>query len=64
MKRYCFLLIGIGAMLATVALQAQEDRRAPRAGRGSDRSRQANENNSGLPELTVRAQSMNQLLHR
>lgn len=51
-------------MLATVALQAQEERRAPRAGRGTERSRQANENKSGLPELTVRAQNMNQLLSR
>ncbi|MDR1455811.1 MAG: gliding motility protein GldN [Tannerella sp.] len=62
MKRFCFLLIWVGAILATVVAQAQEERRAPRAGRGSERSRQANENNSGLPELTVRAQNMNQLL--
>ncbi|MDR2763532.1 MAG: gliding motility protein GldN [Tannerella sp.] len=52
-------------MFATVAMQAQEERRAPRAGRGTEqRSRQTNENNSGLPELTVRAQNMNQLLNQ
>lgn len=65
MKRFCFLLIISGAMLATVAMQAQEERRAPRAGRGTERgNRQANENNSGLPELTVRAQNMNQMLNQ
>jgi gliding motility associated protien GldN len=64
MKRFCFLLIGIGTMLATVAMQAQEERRAPRAGRGTEQRRQTNENKSGLPELTVRAQNMNQLLSR
>ncbi|MDR2139840.1 MAG: gliding motility protein GldN [Tannerella sp.] len=51
-------------MLATPAMQAQEERRVPRVSRGTERSRQTKEDNSGLPELTVRAQNMNRLLSR
>jgi gliding motility associated protien GldN len=63
MKRYCFLLILAGVILASGATHAQEERR-PRTGRsGEQRGRQTNpDDNSGLPELTVRAQNMNELL--
>jgi gliding motility associated protien GldN len=54
----------MGAMLLTGVMQAQEERRTPRAGRGAERNRQPEENNSGLPELTVRAQNLNQQLTR
>ncbi|MDR3268667.1 MAG: gliding motility protein GldN [Tannerella sp.] len=63
MKRFYFLLVLVGAMLLSGTTQAQEERRTPRVSRGAERNnRQSNENNSGLPELTVRAQNMNQQL--
>jgi gliding motility associated protien GldN len=61
MKRFYFILVLAGSMLLAGTVQAQEERRTPRASRGGERNRQ-NENNSGQPELTVRAQNMNQLL--
>jgi len=63
MKRICFLFVLVGALLVqATAMQAQEQRR-PRMSRGeaANRDKQANEN-SGLPELTVRAQNMNEQL--
>ena len=62
MKRFYYLLLA-GATLFSGTMQAQEERRAPRVTRGAEqRNKQAQENNSGLPELTVRAQNMNRLL--
>lgn len=64
MKRIVFLAVVTGALIAS-AVTAQEEqgqeRRTPRMSRGSERSRQKN-NDSGLPELTVRAQSLNEQL--
>jgi gliding motility associated protien GldN len=65
MKQFCFLLVLAGALLMTSgSTQAQDERRAPRMSRGGEqRNRQTNKNdNSGLPELTVRAQNRNELL--
>ena len=65
MKRICLLLIVVGSMIAMQALQAQQvDRRTPQVTRGSEQSRQANNQGSGLSELTVRAQNMNEQLNR
>ncbi|MDR2469531.1 MAG: gliding motility protein GldN [Tannerella sp.] len=62
MKRFYYLLLA-GATFLSGTTQAQEERRAPRVTRGTEqRNRQAQENNSGLSELTVRAQNMNRLL--
>jgi gliding motility associated protien GldN len=62
MKRFYFLLILAGALLVSGTMQAQEERRAPRMSRGASERNKQNENNSGLPELTVRAQIMNEQL--
>jgi gliding motility associated protien GldN len=53
-------------LVLTVFAQAQNnDQRAPRMSRGGDRNRQQPaENNPGLPELTVRAQMLNEQLTR
>lgn len=62
MKRFysiCSILL-----VLTVFVQAQDDQRTPRMSRGGDRNRQQAENNTGLPELTVRAQIMNEQLTR
>lgn len=61
MKRFYFLLVIV--LLGATAIQAQEERRTPQMRRGAS-ERQADENNSGLPELTVRAQAMNEQLTR
>ena len=67
MKRIVFLALLAGAwmMLFTPAMQAQEGgsraRRSPQMGRSSDRNRQ-NDSESELPELTVRAQHLNDQL--
>ena len=68
MKRIGFLalLVGVLMMFATPMARAQEDenrpaRRSPQMGRSSDRNRQ-NDNNGDLPELTVRAQYLNDRL--
>jgi gliding motility associated protien GldN len=61
MKRICFLLVLAGALFVSGIAQAQENnRRTPQMRRGEERNKQAKEN--GLPELTVRAQNMNQQL--
>ncbi|MDR0742799.1 MAG: gliding motility protein GldN [Tannerella sp.] len=64
MKRFysiCSILLAL-----TVFMQAQNnDQRVPRMSRGGERSRQQQaETNSGLPELSVRAQIMNEQLTR
>ena len=61
MKRFYFLLVLV--LLGVTAMQAQDDRRTPQVRRG-ERDQQADEKNSGLPELTVRAQVMNEQLSR
>lgn len=67
MKRIGFLAMLTGfLMMLTMPLRAQEDenrpaRRSPQMGRSSDRNRQ-NDNNGDLPELTVRAQYLNDRL--
>ena len=60
------LLAGVWMMLFTPAIQAQEDggrpaRRSPQMGRSSERNRQ-NDSDGDLPELTVRAQHLNDQL--
>jgi hypothetical protein len=62
MKRFCY--IGFISFAFALSLQAQNtDQRTPRMSRGGDRARQQQtENNIGLPELTVRAQNMNEQL--
>ena len=60
------LLAGVWMMLFTPAMQAQEDggrpaRRSPQMGRSSERNRQ-NDSDGDLPELTVRAQHLNDQL--
>jgi len=67
MKRFYFIFVLALCALATpAALQAQEEqqqRRTPQLNRGADRNRQQGQaEDSGLPELTVRAQQMNELL--
>jgi len=65
MKRFCFLLIIVNSLIAVLSLQAQQvDRRTPQMTRGTEQSRQTNNQGSGLTELTVRAQNMNELLNR
>lgn len=64
MKRLSFLLVLVSALLMSGILHAQEEeRRTPQMRRGGERDRDA-EKNSGLPELTVRAQNMNEQLTR
>jgi len=64
MKRISFLLIIVSSLTAMQVLQAQTDRRTPQVTRGTEQSRQTNNQRSGLSELTVRAQNMNELLNR
>lgn len=62
MKRLYFVLVLL--LVGITLVQAQEEeRRTPQVRKGS-RDQQANENASGLPELTVRAQNMNEQLSR
>ena len=61
MKRF-YYIISIFLVLALFA-QAQNAEQKPRMSRGGDRNRtQTESNESGLPELTVRAQNMNEQL--
>lgn len=66
MKRFYYICSIF--LVLTVFVQAQNpDQRAPRMSRGGDRQsrgEQQVENNNGLPELTVRAQIMNEQLTR
>ena len=67
MNRIGFLALLAGVwMMLTPAMQAQEDggrpaRRSPQMGRSSERNRQ-NDSDGDLPELTVRAQHLNDQL--
>ncbi|MDR0348123.1 MAG: gliding motility protein GldN [Tannerella sp.] len=63
MKRLSFLLVLVTALWVSGIMQAQEERRTPQMRRGDNRDRDA-EKNSDLPELTVRAQNMNEQLTR
>lgn len=64
MKRFYYILVLAGALFVSGTLQAQEEatetqqqaRRSPRASRGEREVK----NDNGLPELTVRAQDMNE----
>lgn len=59
MKRFYY----IGLLFLALAQLAEAQNNAPRVSRGGDRNRQQQtENNTGLPELTVRAQIMNEQL--
>ena len=61
MKRFYY--IGLIFLALGAFAQAQNsDQRAPRMSRGGDRNNQQSENQSGLPELSVRAQIMNEQL--
>ncbi len=62
MKRFYYISFAFLAL--TIFADAQTtDQRSPRMSRGGDRNRQQTENeDSGLPELTIRAQNMNELL--
>jgi len=63
MKRF-YYITSIFLVLALFA-QAQNQGQAPRMSRGGDRNRSQTENNrSGLPELSVRAQNLNEQLTR
>ncbi len=63
MKRLSYILAILSAFLLTNTLQAQEtERRSPQLTRGEDRRNAGKENNSGLPDLTVRAQNRNEQL--
>ncbi|MDR2920387.1 MAG: gliding motility protein GldN [Tannerella sp.] len=62
MKRLYFVLVLLFVGITLVQAQ-EEERRTPQVRKGS-RDQQANENASGLPELTVRAQNMNEQLTR
>ena len=64
MKRFFFLLIVVCSLMTMQAMQAQTDRRTPQMARGTEQSRQTNNQGSGLSELTVRAQNMNEQLNR
>lgn len=64
MKRIYLILIVVGSLMAAKTLQAQTDRRTPQMTRGTEQSRQTNNQNNGLSQLTVRAQNMNELLNR
>lgn len=59
MKQLYYILAFVGMMFMTDMLYAQEppQRRTPQAGRGP---RQETTRNTGLPDLTVRAQDMNE----
>jgi gliding motility associated protien GldN len=61
MKRIYFIpVLAVCALIASSVVQAQENRRTPpRVTRSGDRNRERNED-KGLPELTVRAQQMNE----
>ena len=59
MKRFFY----IGAFFIALTLFAQAQNTAPRTSRGADRNAQQQAgNNAGLPELSVRAQQMNEQL--
>ena len=62
MKRIYFLLIAVSVLTAATSLQAQTDRRTPQMTRGTEQNRQTNIQRGGSPQLTVRAQTMNELL--
>ena len=62
MKRLYFVLVLLLVGISLVQAQ-EEERRTPQVRKGS-RDQQTNENASGLPELTVRAQNMNEQLTR
>ena len=64
MKRVYFILILAGSLSGVISLQAQTERRTPQVTRGSEQSQQTNNLRSGLSELTVRAQNMNEQLNR
>lgn len=66
MKRFYYIVSLVAALFAALPMQAQEEggnaqqqtkRRGPVSSRGE---RAKEENNSGIPELTVRAQDMNE----
>ena len=58
-----FYYIGIIILTLNIFAQAQNPPQQPRMSRGGDRNRtQAENNQTGLPELTVRAQNMNEQL--
>jgi gliding motility associated protien GldN len=62
MKRIYFILVlAVCALMASSVMQAQDNRRTPQVRRGADRNRERNED-KGQPELTVRAQQMNELM--
>lgn len=63
MKRIYFLLVLFSVAISIVQAQEEEERRTPQVRRGN-REQQTKENASGLPELTVRAQNMNEQLTR
>lgn len=64
MKRLPYILLALlVASLSATTLQAQEtQRRSPQLTRGEDRKKAEAEKESGLPELTVRAQNRNEQL--
>jgi len=60
MKRLFYILVAVSTVFTTASVYAQDDnteRRSPQATRGQ---RETVERNSGLPDLTVRAQDMNE----
>ena len=65
MKRF-YYITSIFLVLALFAQAQNQGQTAPRVSRGGDRNRPQTENNSksGLPELSVRAQNMNEQLKR
>ena len=64
MKRFFFILILNGCLMGVVTLQAQTERRTPQMTRGAEQSRQTNNQQSGLSQLSVRAQNMNELMNQ
>ena len=62
MKRIYLILILVSSLMAVQILQAQTDRRIPQMRTGTEQNRQTNNQRSGQSELTVRAQTMNELM--
>ncbi|MDR3266673.1 MAG: gliding motility protein GldN [Tannerella sp.] len=61
MKRLLYICLAFTCL--TILVEAQNNQAAPRVSRGGDRARQQQQqNNSGQPELSVRAQIMNEQL--
>ena len=58
---YHFIPILVACTLVLSSTMQAQERRTPRTGRGADRSREQNETKN-VPELTVRAQQMNELM--